>query len=110
MKNPFVDHPYQHGETYWQHMHFAVIFSLKLIGAGLACMLHAIFPFVFKTRASDTVFSLVKQFAERIPEAQHRIVNLAKPYLMHPNTDDRFIYRKAFNKRKTKAFFRKKLI
>ena len=112
MKNLFVEHPHQHGETYWQHMYFATVFAAKLIKAGIACLLHAIFPFIFKTYASDTVFILIKQFVERIPEAQQRVVNLAKPYLINSNLENTALSKKAFKlkKKKAKVFFMKKYL
>ncbi|OGT31807.1 MAG: hypothetical protein A3E87_02405 [Gammaproteobacteria bacterium RIFCSPHIGHO2_12_FULL_35_23] len=64
MRNLFTDHPHSVGETYFQHLYFAVVFSRKLIVAGIACAIHAIFPFVFKTIASKTVAEISVQLSQ----------------------------------------------
>jgi len=43
------------GETYWQHLKFAMLLALKLHMAGGAAIIHAIFPFMLQTKASDTL-------------------------------------------------------
>lgn len=48
IKRAFTEHPASVGESYFQHMGSAFRFSTKMIGAGFACMLHGIFPFLFK--------------------------------------------------------------
>lgn len=55
---PFTDHPATVGETYWQHLGFAVRFGLRMIGGGLACVVHGMLPFAFVTRGSETVRAL----------------------------------------------------
>lgn len=54
----FIDHPATVDETYGQHFGQALRFSLKLIGAGLACLIHALVPGLFKTTARSTVIEL----------------------------------------------------
>jgi hypothetical protein len=58
----FFDHPHSVNESYGEHFRFAMGFSLKLIGAGLAAMVHALIPCLFKTTAS----SAIKQMHARI--------------------------------------------
>ncbi len=55
MKNPFTEHPRSVNETYLIHLKFASKIGLRLVLAGFACMIHSVFPFMFKTVASRTV-------------------------------------------------------
>jgi hypothetical protein len=54
----FTDHPRSVGETYAQHMASAGRFGCRMILAGIACLLHGVFPFLFVKTGSDTVRSL----------------------------------------------------
>lgn len=54
----FTDHPKSVDETYFQHMLFALRFSVKLHGAALAALIHAILPFLFEKTASRIVGEL----------------------------------------------------
>ena len=54
----FLDHPADLGESYGEHFHEASGFGLAMIGGGVACLVHALVPGVFKTRGSDTVAGL----------------------------------------------------
>ena len=58
MKNIFTDHPYSVGESYFQHMFFAIKVGLKLISWGFAAIFHAIFPFVVKTYVCSNIKKL----------------------------------------------------
>ena len=58
MKNIFTDHPNLVGESYFQHMFFAIKVALKLILMGFAAIFHAIFPFVLKTYVSSNIKKL----------------------------------------------------
>jgi hypothetical protein len=54
----FLDHPADVGETYGEHLREASGFGLRMIGGGVACMIHALLPAVFVTSASTTVAGL----------------------------------------------------
>jgi len=54
----FRDHPAELGETYGEHLHEASGFGLAMIGGGIACLIHAFVPGVFKTRGSGTIARL----------------------------------------------------
>ncbi|HEX3809804.1 MAG TPA: DUF6356 family protein [Rhizomicrobium sp.] len=54
----FTEHPHSVGETYIEHMHSASYFGVRMMGAGLCCMLHGIFPFLFVRTGSQTVTQL----------------------------------------------------
>ncbi|MEZ5894117.1 MAG: DUF6356 family protein [Parvularculaceae bacterium] len=55
MLRHFSDHPASVGETYSEHMGSAFSFGFRLIGAGVACLLHGIFPFLFVKTGSEAV-------------------------------------------------------
>ncbi len=48
IKRAFTEHPASVGESYFQHMGMAFSFGAKMVGAGLACLLHGLLPFLFK--------------------------------------------------------------
>lgn len=48
IKRAFTEHPASVGESYVQHMGMAFGFGGRMVVAGLACLLHGIFPFLFK--------------------------------------------------------------
>jgi Family of unknown function (DUF6356) len=64
----FLEHPRSVGETYGQHCAAALSFSLPLLGAGLACAVHAFLPFLFKTTASRAVVRLNERMVLYEPE------------------------------------------
>jgi hypothetical protein len=51
----FLDHPRSLGETYWQHQRRAWHFGISMVGAGMACLVHALVPAVFDRTASRAV-------------------------------------------------------
>ena len=53
------------GENYFEHMRFAMLVGALAVGAGLACMLHAIIPGICQTTCSRAVASLQRLFADR---------------------------------------------
>jgi Family of unknown function (DUF6356) len=57
----FREHPVTVGETYAQHFQTAAGFSMRMIGGGLACLVHAVFPFLFETTGSRAIRSLHKR-------------------------------------------------
>jgi hypothetical protein len=62
MPNPFLDHPRSVGETYSEHFAVAGSVGTTMIAAGLACVVHAMLPFVFQRTASDCIVRLEKRF------------------------------------------------
>ena len=61
----FTDHPNSIGESYFQHLFFAVGIGAKLIGAGMAAIIHGLFPFWHQTTASRTIRDLFQRTAGR---------------------------------------------
>ena len=58
MYNPFTKHPKSVDETYLQHMWCAIKFSIKLNYLSYIALVHSVFPFLFKTTASDGIKEL----------------------------------------------------
>ena len=54
----FTRHPAAVGETYGEHFVFATGVGKRMILAGLACMMHGIFPFLFERTGSRTILDL----------------------------------------------------
>lgn len=54
----FTEHPRSVGETYLEHMGVAASFGGRLLVAGLACMVHAVLPFLFTKTGSQAITEL----------------------------------------------------
>jgi hypothetical protein len=57
----FTAHPASVGESYGEHLVRATCFGGRMVMAGLACMLHALLPFVFVRTGSVAVDELHAQ-------------------------------------------------
>ena len=68
--NLFTRHPREVGETYGEHFAAASACGFTLIASGLACLVHAVFPCLFETTASDTVRRMHRGITRRI-DAPH---------------------------------------
>lgn len=74
MKTPFdafTGHPASVNETYLEHLGSAWSFSFRMIGAGIACFLHGLLPFLFCTTGSSTI----RQLHERMVTSRARQKN-----------------------------------
>jgi hypothetical protein len=56
--DPFTRHPASVGETYAGHLAFATGVGGRMVLAGLACMLHGLFPFLFPRTGSRAILDL----------------------------------------------------
>ena len=65
MKNPFTKHPKSVNETYLEHMMCALKFAFKLEMLAFAAIIHAVFPFLCETTASDGIKNLNDCMQER---------------------------------------------
>jgi len=65
----FQDHPKSVGENYFQHLCHASGFGLRMVIAGLACLLHAVFPFVFVHTGSGKIADLNRVLEARNAQA-----------------------------------------
>lgn len=63
--NPFTDHPTAAGETYLSHLRTAAGFGVQLLVAGLACLVHALLPFLFVRTGSDCICRLYERMSAR---------------------------------------------
>jgi hypothetical protein len=54
----FTEHPESVGETYGEHMVRASCFGGRMVVAGLACMVHAVLPFIFVRTGSQAIEEL----------------------------------------------------
>lgn len=70
LKGLFTKHPRSIGETYLQHLCYAMIQAFRLIFSGFALLIHSIFPFLFEFTASNTINKLSKKLAERKEQGQ----------------------------------------
>jgi hypothetical protein len=57
----FTKHPASVGETYFEHLGSAGGFGSRMIIAGLACLVHGIFPFLFQRTGSTTISTLYQR-------------------------------------------------
>jgi hypothetical protein len=59
MKRPsFTEHPASVGENYFEHLRHAAGFAVSMISGGLACLVHAILPFLFTHTGSSVIVAL----------------------------------------------------
>jgi hypothetical protein len=61
----FLAHPRAVGEGYFEHQRCALSFALRLIGGGLACMVHAVVPACCESTGSRTVCELNAEMQAR---------------------------------------------
>jgi hypothetical protein len=54
----FLAHPHTVGESYWEHLGVASRFGVEMLIGGSKAMVHAVFPNLCKTSASDTIRKL----------------------------------------------------
>ncbi|MFJ1269262.1 DUF6356 family protein [Legionella lytica] len=64
----FTEHPASVNQSYWEHLLFAICFGFSMIKGGCACLIHAIFPFLFQTTGSQTAFSAVEKYLQKCPQ------------------------------------------
>ena len=61
----FKDHPRSLGMSWTEHAAGAVMIGARMVGAGLACIVHAIIPGWFTETAGRTVISLHDHMVRR---------------------------------------------
>lgn len=65
LKRLFSEHPAEVGESYGEHLRAAGGFGLRMIGGGIACVVHAVVPGLFITTGSGTVNRLYQQMVAK---------------------------------------------
>jgi len=58
LRRLFLEHPASVNESYWRHFRHASGFGLRMLAGGVACAVHAWFPFLFVRTASQVVARL----------------------------------------------------
>lgn len=58
IKHLFTEHPASVGESYGEHLVMAGVFGVRMILGGLACLIHAVLPFLFVRTGSVQVSAL----------------------------------------------------
>lgn len=61
----FINHPASVGETYFEHLRTAGGFGLRMMGGGIACLLHALLPWCCTHTGSDQVKRLHERMSAR---------------------------------------------
>lgn len=64
-RDTFLAHPDAAGETYFEHMAFALCFSGRLFRAAFAAALHGVVPAAFETTASTAILSMSDELRAR---------------------------------------------
>ena len=64
----FTAHPNSVGESYAEHMRVALGFGARMIAGGLACLVHAVLPFLFVRTGS----MMIAQLNETMVRNRHR--------------------------------------
>ncbi|MEN9718242.1 MAG: hypothetical protein RIQ99_1120 [Pseudomonadota bacterium] len=54
----FTDHPASVGETYAEHLVMAGGFGVRMVLAGVACLIHGLLPFLFVKTGSTQIATL----------------------------------------------------
>jgi hypothetical protein len=75
-KKLFVTHPQSVGESYFEHMGVAFGFGVKMLGGGIACIIHGLIPGLFVCSGSKMINCLhadlqVKRGRMPTPIASH---------------------------------------
>jgi hypothetical protein len=60
-----VSHPNSVGESYFEHMWFALRFAALLSAAAFCALVHAVLPFCFETTASGIIRKLYDRIENR---------------------------------------------
>ena len=65
LRRLFTEHPASVDETYLEHMQVATSFGTHMILAGLACLVHAVFPFLFVKTGSLAIAALHERMVSK---------------------------------------------
>ena len=69
--NRLGDHLQEVGETYPQHLLKATGFAVTMLAGGLACLVHALLPFLFVRTGSDCIRRLHGEMVENRKQPPH---------------------------------------
>lgn len=74
----FTEHPASVGESYSRHCVCAFGFGARMVGAGIACMIHALLPFLFVRTGSRTITELNERMIANRPAAPHSLTSTSR--------------------------------
>ena len=66
----FREHPESVGESYLEHLFKASYFGVRMLVAGVACLIHAVLPCLFKTTGRSAISELHTKMV--VHRAKHR--------------------------------------
>lgn len=75
MKRFFTEHPASVGETYGEHLVFAVRLGSRMVAGGVACILHGFLPELCKTTGSRTIRALALRLVPGNREAPRSLAS-----------------------------------
>ena len=61
-----MKHLEDHGLTYFQHLHVALLFASLSIAAGMIAIIHGLIPFIFETTAGDIHKSIMDKYQRQV--------------------------------------------
>ena len=67
----FKEHPATVGESYVEHFGVATTFGFTLLKTGLACLVHAVFPFLFTTTGRRAIEDLHRRMVTHRDHRAH---------------------------------------
>jgi hypothetical protein len=79
MANRLTQHLEEVDESYTEHMAHAGGYGVALLVAGLACLVHAVAPFLFERTGSDCIRTLHARMSSR--------GRIARPSAMAPSAE-----------------------
>ena len=68
--NPLTEHLREVGKTYPQHFANAAKVGIAMLAGGLACLVHALLPFLLVKTGSDCIDRLHRQLQGRTKSAE----------------------------------------
>lgn len=72
MENIFTKHPRSINETYLQHFYYTTKCAVVMAIALILCLLHGIFPFLFKQTGSNLIIQLATKMSDRRKEFENK--------------------------------------
>jgi len=82
----FTRHPATVGETYGEHFLAATGFGVRMLLGAVACLIHAVLPFMFVTTGSD----MIRKLHDRMVVNRRRKPQVLDPALSPARAEPRF--------------------
>ena len=79
-----LNHPQEIGETYTEHASHALWIGLRMIAAGLACLVHALIPGLCIRTASRTVDSITELMETRSNKTSDKPSTIKTKHTIEP--------------------------